>query len=139
MAASSFRLDTRKAEKLINRIITNMARPGSTLDKIGMIGQRDVINHFKDERGPFGAWPSLQSDRKRGGSKILQDTGTLRVRNRYRVEGKNVVLYNDTVYAGVHNYGSPKKNIPQRKFLWISGKGMRDMVRQLIKDIIGGF
>lgn len=51
--------------------------------------------------------------------------------NLYRVDGTNLVWGTDLVYAAVHNYGDPKKNIPQREFLKIR-KEWQDKINDYI-------
>lgn len=62
-------------------------------------------------------------------------------KNIWKTEGHNLVWGTDLVYAGVHNYGYPAKNIPQREFLVIRKEWMKklndyiiEQINQIIKD-----
>lgn len=70
---------------------------------------------------------------------ILQKTGLLKKsattpgvsENIYRTEGSNLIWGSNLVYAGVHNRGDAKKNIPKREFLVI-----RDVWKQRLWSYI---
>ena len=79
---------------------------------------RGVMQHFSDEMGSTGAWAPLQKERKRGGSKVLQDTGILRASVRFQGEDDNARVHTDLVYAARHNDGHGAT--PRREFMWMS-------------------
>jgi len=105
------------------------------MTKIGLLGVRDVVNHFNRSQGPTSTWLAL----KHRNGKPLMDTGRLRASNRFRVQGNNVLLFNNTKYGGVHQHGSSKMFIPQRKWMWISDPARRSMARVYSQTIIGAF
>ncbi len=123
--------------------------PKTYLDKIGAIAFRDVIKHFREERGPDGKWEPILLDTGRTGKqrkrnaktkkspKILQDTGLLRVSTRWRTEGNDVVIYNGVKYADYHQQQHKQYDIPQRKFLWISSQAGMAIAKTILKSIVG--
>jgi len=67
--------DDRKWKKFITKIDKTAKRPQKVLrTAFSVVGFRDVINHFKQERGPQGRWAPLKTRK----GKMLQDTGNLR-------------------------------------------------------------
>lgn len=95
------------------------------LDAFSPIIMRDLAAHFDSESGPDGLWAPWSRRYRRfmesigkGGNKILQDTGRLRRGIRIKPDTEGIVLYNDVVYAGVHQQGG--RRIPARPYLWLS-------------------
>lgn len=74
---------------------------------------------------------------------ILQKTGALKKsvttpggqHNIWTNEGTKLVWGTDLVYAGVHNYGWPAKNIPKREFLVIRDEWMKKLNNYLAEQI----
>lgn len=134
----SARLDGMKeARALFNRISQRMQNPNTAMEVIATKGWKDVIDHFQNEEGPGGTWPGLKYTRRRGGNKVLQDTGRLRISNRWRVVGGDEAhVYNNVAYANYHNKGTSR--IPQRKFMWISDKSKLSMIKTLLRWIAAG-
>ena len=81
------------------------------------------MDHFNKERGPQRAWTPL----KYRVGKILQDTGRLRLSIFSRNTKDTAKVASNLKYAPTHNYGT--KNVPMRKFMWLS----RDMKKRLDK------
>lgn len=52
----------------------------------------------------------------------------------WSVEGKYLVYHVDLVYAGIHNSGDPKRNIPQRKFLTVRDEWMKKLEDYYIQE-----
>lgn len=123
--------------------IQNRAKnPSTAMEICAAKGWRDVIGHFSATEGPDGKWDPLKPatilSRKHGGTKPLQDTGLLRQSNRYRVLKAEAHVYNDAKYAGVHNYGYAKKNIPKRQFMWLSNKAKLAIIKTIKRYIVMG-
>jgi phage gpG-like protein len=143
-------MEMKSAEAILffNQMQARMADVSPAMNVIASQGWKDVVMHFKDEEGPDGSWkplkPSTIARRRHGkkkslGTRILQDTGMLRQSNRWRTVGHNEAnVYNQKVYAGVHNYGYSQKNIPKRQFLWTSNKAKQLMQKTLSRWIAKG-
>lgn len=98
-----------------------------------IIAHNRVSQLFEQDSGPDGPWKPLKKGRRRGGSKILQDTG--------RLKG-SIVPFSGRDYAGVgtdldyapyHNYGT--KHIPQREFMWLDGTAEERIMARLERQI----
>lgn len=93
------------------------------MKSISVYLDRWVQSNFKTEGGKVGGWQKL----KHGGryikgeldttAKILQDTGALRLSFKPFASNKNAGIGSDLIYSKTHNYGYPKKKIPQRRIL----------------------
>ncbi len=99
---------------------------------------RNVINHFEKIQSPTGKWRQLTErtlrQRTHGGSKPLQDTGKLKNSVRFKSYKNKAEVFTNIIYAGVHNYGYKKMNIPQREFMWLD-----KLTRESINKTIGSF
>ena len=113
-----------------------LTNPKVAMDIVGAKGFKDVMQHFRDEAGPSRKWTPLKRQRKRGGSKVLQDTGRLRQSTRFKTVGNVANIFNNVKYAGIHNFGG--KKIPQRKFMWISKGAVTSMIKTLARFITTG-
>lgn len=116
---------------------------------ISSVVSRDVDDHFRYEQGPNGrwrAWSTIYTEymkrRKRGGNKILQDTGNLRqhsVPTPFRNIKGGALFYNNAKtkggfpYAMAHQEGLGR--LPKRKFLWLSKGAMQAITRQVLAHI----
>jgi len=106
---------------------------------------RDIIGHFSKQQGPKGRWapwsPRYRMQmirRKRGGNKILQDSGKLRNSMIPVSQGRNVSARRDKItwytnaktqtgfpYAYHHDEGAKVT----RPFMWASDKAMDTIAR----------
>ena len=132
-----------------------------------VFGFKDIVDHFKDESGSNGPWPKrspttnkmyddISSGRRsppRGSSKasfnssnkILQLTGALRQslerksgNNAIRTKGKNTIeIFSSVQYSGKHDVGDPKKNLPERNFMWLSRSAMDKMLDSFLALVTG--
>lgn len=118
---------------------------------IGTEGFKNIAQHFEDEESPQGKWVSLKESTllkrtkgKSGGSpKILQDTGALRQSilpgtGRMKVIGGDAIqMLAGTIYSRVHDEGYPRRNIPQREFMWLSDETLQ-LMANYVRDQIAG-
>lgn len=131
------------------RINKRMEKPKTGLDKIAIVGYRDVLDHFDKEEGPDRQWARWNRKRKdgtreffsrrptkRGGKKLLQDTGRLRVSTRFRTLFTEAHVYNRVKYAGFHEKGT--KNMPKRRFMWMSAKARKKVTKLFSRYIVKG-
>ena len=72
-----------------------------------------IIHAFKDPETRIAEW----APRKAGGTKpLLIKNGVLWRSFRTEVNGDSVTVGTGLVYAAIHQFGSPKQNIPARPF-----------------------
>ncbi|AIY89894.1 phage virion morphogenesis protein [Geoglobus acetivorans] len=83
-------------------------------------------------------WPPLKPEtiRRKKSSKPLIDTGRLRDSITHKVEGDKALIgifaRDVVIYAAVHEFGSPRKNIPERSFLRKTFDEQKDEIEKLI-------
>ncbi len=126
-----------KVQSDFNAITQRLMNPQTGMEIVAGKGFKDVVDHFSEEESPDGKWQSLKKPRKRGGSKILQDTGRLRSSVRFRTLRDEAHIFTQVVYAGVHNFGYSKRNIPQRQFLWLSKEAIKSITETFKRFILG--
>lgn len=107
----------------------------NSMRKIGLLGVRDVTDHFNRSQGPKNNWLPL----KHRNGKPLLDTGMLRARTRFKVQGNNVLLFNNTKYGKYHQYGASKIFLPQRKWMWISAVAQTRMTQVYLKILMESY
>jgi len=128
--------------KKTNKMVKRM-KDESKLHKINTLhAMRDIDDHFKKEEGPnnkkWVKW-SKKTDKgrkffssrptRRGGTKLLQDTGRLKG-SFVSVQIKNgTMILNNVKYASFHQTGTSK--MPRRKFLYLSPKARSTIVKRL--------
>lgn len=79
---------------------------------------------FGLEKGTVGKLQRSGDRRQKRRPKILQDTGRLRNSVRARHTRTEAIVGTNVKYAAVHNFGYPKRNIPQRRFMGLN-RGQR--------------
>lgn len=109
---------------------------------------QDIIKHFDMEEGPKGAWQAWSHAYEkhlktigRSGNKILQFSGRLRQSispTAHRATSEGILFYDNAKtksgfpYAQAHDEGgSTKGRPPQRKFMWLSSRGMSNVVKSV--------
>jgi phage gpG-like protein len=112
--------------------------PKKFMDVVGAKAWKDVLNSFTIEQNEDGtSWKPLKKARKRGGSKILQDTGRLRSGNRWAASNTEARVFNKVKYGVYHNSDKPRKKLPRRQFMWISDKLKVKFLTDLLSFIKG--
>ena len=106
----SFTVKNTMTKRVVNTE-TNLRYQKKVLNVIGKKAWEDVLDHFRKQQTPKGRkwqkWLLPGGDGRRvpyrpygkGGTKLLEDTGTLRTRNRWKVKKDHVYVYNDSDYA----------------------------------------
>jgi phage gpG-like protein len=131
-----------ESKKRFNLIRDRMKKPNTVMEMCAIKGWRDVIDHFNKAEGPKGSWKPVSRTRKKdkGSQKPLNDTGRLRMSNRWRVRDQEAHVFNNTIYAATHNYGDTRKawgkvtvTYPRREFMWLSGKVIDDILKTMKK------
>ena len=142
------------------RILERCKHPNTVMEVIATKAWKDIIEHFSECEGPtaktggliISKWPPLARPRKRSGSrtkrvggadmlragKPLSDTGRLRGSHRWRVLEREAHVYTNIDYADYHNSDEPRTRLPQRKFLWLSGKARENIDRTIARYIANG-
>lgn len=119
---------------------------------LSSIAFKDVMDHFDKEKGPSAPWIEWSDfyflrmlKKGKAGNKILQDTGVLRnstsfVTDQGRIR-KGFLLWNPATskkgepYAYNHDTGSG--GMPQREFMWLSLKAIREMAKVTSEYMLG--
>ncbi len=104
--------------------------------RAAIIMHRNVIRHFRDEKGEDAKWKSLKKPRGRGGTKPLQDTGTLRASILFQGQVQNARVRTSLSYASFHDEGT--SNIPKRDFMWLEREVERKLLLSYGKFIAEG-
>lgn len=127
-------------------------------------GFRDIVDHFKQEEGPDGAWqkrsrytdayydnvsqgkadpfPGTSRGSYSSSNKLLQLTG--RLRQSLARPGGNVkemgrdaiMIFSNIEYSGKHDRGETASRLPKREFMWLSDKAQEDMGGMLLNMIM---
>ena len=132
--------------------------------RAAMVMHREAIEHFQKQEGPAGTesspgvfkstkpWvptkfyeenggPDVRRARpsgRRGGTKILMDTGILRGSILFQGHENDARVYTETTYAATHQYGDPSRNIPARPFLWLKAETVETLRENYIPWLLGG-
>lgn len=122
--------------------------------KFGTVIFADIMRHFSEQNGPNGsweAWSSLYRKRqeklgKSQGSNMLKITGRLRNSmspNKYKKTSDALMWYNPAktasgfAYAYAHdNDEEPRKQLPQRKFMWISRDAFDKLAMITLEELV---
>ena len=122
---------SRRMQSLLREVKSSPA----SMTKIGLLGVRDVVDHFNKSQGPQRGWLPL----KHRDGKPLMDTGLLRNSTRFKVVQNGVWLFNNTKYGKYHQYGASKIFLPQRKWMWISEVARNKMTKVYMKILMDSY
>lgn len=131
-------------DKLVSHRLDRMAergiRPKAFQIFLGGKGYKQIIENFRKELDDNGKrWERLKTPRKRGGSKVLQDTGRLRSSIKWRPFGSgDVMLWSNLKYAAAHNFGYPPNNLPPRKFMHVPDEFAKKMAASFARYVAKG-
>lgn len=115
-------------QKALQKMIKELKSSTKFFARAGVVGLADVQDHFKKTQSDTGSWKPL----KYRNGKPLQKTGRLKNSITYVYSSKGAEIGTNMVYANVHDKGYSKKNIPQRRFLWLSQNGQEKIINQLV-------
>lgn len=128
------------ARKRFKEMLEKARNPRVAMERVAIMGWRDILTHFQQQRGPDGPWEPLARNRRRKGNpkkglghRILQDTGTLRSSIGWRTEGVDAVLFTNLEYADYHEHQLKDYKRPKRSFLWISNIAMKNILLYVAK------
>jgi len=119
--------------------------PKYAMDVIGAKAFKDVVNSFNVEQNEDGKkWAKFKDPKtgkrvnqrptKRGGSKLLQDTGILRGSIRWAASRLEAKVFTKVKYAKYHDSGEGKM---KRQFMWVNDKLRLQFASDLLKFIKG--
>ena len=137
MAGIGISIDIEGIEQLnviFERLSSINATPVMTV--LGRLLEEQTVSRIKDEKSApnGGAWPqwSPRYEAKRHSNQsLLENEGHL-VDSIQSVEGRDSIeVGTNLVYARRHQYGDPKKNIPQRQFLGVSSGNSYELQKTL--------
>ena len=140
-----------EVKEKFKKMVINCTNLKPVMNLIAVKAYKEVIDHFDSEMGTDGKWPTWrrkQSDgtyryyssrpTKRGGNKLLQDTGMLRNSLRFKGFEKEAQVYDGSKngYGKYHQFGT--KNMPKRDFLWVTTENEEEYAKMIEKYVIGG-
>jgi len=142
-------LGLKQARERFNSMQERAKNPKRGIEKVAILAWKDVIAHFRAEEGPDGKWEPLtdttfksrRKGKRKKNPKILQDSGLLRLSNRWKVidNGTTAKVFNNTKYAKYHDSNEPRKGsppiLPHRKFMWLSPKLELKFAQMLLEYI----
>jgi phage gpG-like protein len=149
--AISYSIDASATIKMIDQIeanIKDLSRTGAMQLSAGK-GYKNVMKHFDDEKGPLRPWPKWSKrmpdgrrkffdsrPTKRGGNKLLQDTGAMRGRIGFRANMNKAEIFtsNTTPYAFYHHTGT--KKMPKRQFMYIDNETRKNIAEIVAKGVV---
>lgn len=122
-------------------------RDKAVIGLLSAIVFRDIIQHFDKQEGPDGAWrqwsPSytrFMQSIGRSSNRILQFSGRMRMAfqpTNVKTTAEGIAWFNPAKtktgfpYAAAHDEGGPQ--LPQRKFMWLSGEAMSDIESKILE------
>lgn len=83
------------------------------------------------------AWSEKYAKKRHSGQSLLSNEGDLIQSIAFNVHGDELMVGSDLIYAGTHQYGNPKKNIPQREYLGLSTENEAEIEDELKKYLEG--
>lgn len=139
-------MDAAKVLAMLSRIGDKNSWRKILKSLVSVFGFKDVIDHFDNEQGEGREWPKLspqygewKSKKYPGRQKLILHS---RLRQSFlpantRYEGKDgVAFFNPVEYADKHDIG--KDGVPQRQFMWLSGRAMDQLERGLLDQMTRG-
>lgn len=117
---------------------------------LSVIVFQDIMDHFKSEQGPRGAWVEWSRiyiahlEREgRSGNKKLQYSGRMRntfTPQKVRTSSQGILWFNNAVtrggfpYARAHEEGEGR--IPARPFMWLSESAINKISEQALQFLV---
>lgn len=118
------KFDTSKVKKLTSKLLAHL-QPETLVKAMGLRLLSDVDKQFRTEGSHFGKkWAPLKEStiarRRRGSSRILQDSGRLKtsfIDFGVKINRTQGIIGSMVEYASDHEFGMADRNLPQRKIL----------------------
>lgn len=145
MAEFEVRMDAAKVLAMLSRVGDKKRWRAILKSLVAVFGFKDVIDHFDKEQGPDGKWPALSPSYKKWKARKYPGRPKLVLSSRLRqsflpantrYEGPDgVAFFNPVEYADTHDKGL---KMPQRQFMWLSGRAMDHIERGLLGEMLKG-
>lgn len=109
---------------------------GQLADEVGalVVSQTQRRIH-SDKAAPDGrAWPEWSpryARTRHANQSLLESDGYLLTSIQHVVEGSDVEVGSNMVYAASHQYGDPDRNIPQRQYLGLSDSDGSEVIEAI--------
>jgi phage gpG-like protein len=146
--------DTKMAQQWMRRLLAAVGKTQSGASDyanlLSTVVFRDIVDHFQQEEGPDGPWAAwafayFMHLRRigKGGNKILQDSGRLRMAftpASWRSVTGGILWYNPAKtksgfpYAKAHDDGGSV--LPQRQFMWLSDSARENLAEMTLQFIL---
>ncbi|MEM7046990.1 MAG: phage virion morphogenesis protein [Pseudomonadota bacterium] len=136
MAGTTIHIDLGALESINKRLATlTRADTHGLLETIGAAVESQTRRRMtEDKTGPDGAawddWSPKYAATRHGGHSLLESQGHLVDSIHFAVEGDQVRIGSELVYAATHQHGDESRNIPARPYL-----GLSEQDRNEIKDV----
>ena len=142
--AATFQFEDKQWQSFLKKINTkwkDIKHRKKFSDLVTIVAFKDIIEHFKEQKGPSGKWKQRKEPYKswieaKGKGNILQVSGDLRGslelgEGKTRSNSEGIMLFTKVKYAAKHDQGLD--GMPKRQFMWLSPKGMKSLVDQTLK------
>ena len=107
--------------------MTKRVKDNTEINKtMAAMGFKNVMEHFEDEKDEYGRkWPRwikkgqryTARPTKRGGNKMLQDSGSMKNAVKFKATRSEAIVYIINKVAGFHHDGT--KKMEKRRFMYI--------------------
>lgn len=114
------------------------------LESVGALVESQTRQRIQEDKeapggGAWAEWSESHARTRHGGQSLLQGEGDLLDSMQYLVEGEDVVVGSNLIYAATHQYGDEKRGIPAREFLGLSAEDeveLGDLVQDFAADLL---
>lgn len=132
----SVTINDKEVNIYLNKFKNNLDRLDTLFQRSSNIMHADIIKHFQSDKksGDGTPWAPVKYKPNRGS--ILVRTSRLRNSFAQRWSNKNAEVFTNVEYAATHNFGDPKRNIPQREFMWMGNSAMDQIVKIFASEVI---
>jgi len=123
-------------EMYLYKLLAKSENLQTPLSLIGELMRSSVLENFRQEGRPEKWKPSIRAQEE--GGQTLTDEGHLKGSIYAIAKRQSLQLGSPLVYASVHNFGYPPKNIPKRKFLLFQEEDIKQAKKILELYFKGG-
>jgi len=151
-AILDFKVYDKELRKDFKKMIAKVKDLRPAMKRAGVVGLKDVMEHFRKEAGPDKKWAKLKTRK----GKILQNTGKLKNSISYKAMRFQTYLGTNIKYASIHQFGGVIKakrkpylkfktdkgwvqkkqvTIPARPYLWLSDIGIDKIMGRILEYV----
>jgi phage gpG-like protein len=136
METISVQINSKALQDYIKKFSGNLDRLNTLFQRSSNIMHADIVKHFNTDKqsGDGSPWAPVRYKPKSGS--ILVRTSRLRNSMAQRWTNKTAEVFTNVEYGATHNFGDPKRNIPQREFMWLSKDAMDQIITIFSKEIV---